>query len=84
MDIDHMSIKECTRLMKEGKCFRCKLFGHLSQDCPSKGQTTAAPIITPKWMGKSMASHIRALIASMSEEEKKAVEEEGEKNRLGF
>jgi hypothetical protein len=40
--------------------------------------------ITPKWMGKSMALHIRALIASMSEEEKKALEEEGEKNGLGF
>jgi Retrotransposon gag protein len=30
MDIDRMTIKERTRLMKEGKCFRCKLFGHLS------------------------------------------------------
>jgi hypothetical protein len=37
-----------------------------------------------KWTGKSAASHIRALIASMSEEEKKALEEEGEKNGLGF
>jgi hypothetical protein len=39
---------------------------------------------TPKWTGKSTASHIRALIASMSKEEKKALEEEGEKNSLGF
>jgi hypothetical protein len=39
---------------------------------------------TPKWMGKSVALHIRALIASMSEEEKKVLEEEGEKNGLGF
>jgi hypothetical protein len=30
MDIDHMMVDERTRLMKEGKCFRCKLFGHLS------------------------------------------------------
>jgi Retrotransposon gag protein len=30
MDIDRMLIEERTRLMKEGKCFRCKLFGHLS------------------------------------------------------
>jgi Retrotransposon gag protein len=30
MNIDRMSIKERTRLMKEGKWFRCKLFGHLS------------------------------------------------------
>jgi Retrotransposon gag protein len=48
MDIDRMSIEECTRLMKEGKCFRCKLFGHLSQDCPNKGQNTTTTTNTPK------------------------------------
>jgi Retrotransposon gag protein len=83
MDIDHIMVNEPTCLMKEGKCFRCKLFGHLSQDCPSKGQNTT-PTTTPKWTGKSAALHIRALIASMSEEEKKALEEEGKKNGLGF
>jgi Retrotransposon gag protein/Zinc knuckle len=86
MDIDRMSIEERTRLMKEGKCFRCKLFGHLSRDCPNKGQNTTPTMTTntPKWTGKSAASHIRALIASMSKEEKKALEEEGEKHGLGF
>jgi Ty3 transposon capsid-like protein/Zinc knuckle len=86
MDIDQMSIEERTRLMKEGKCFRCKLFGHLSRDCPNKGQNTTMTTTptTPKWTGKSAASHIRTLIASMSEEEKKVLEEEGEKFRLGF
>jgi Retrotransposon gag protein/Zinc knuckle len=79
MDIDRMSIKERTRLMKEGKCFKCKLFGHLSRDCPNKGQKT-----TPKWTGKSAAAHIWTLIASMNKEEKKALEEEGEKHSLGF
>jgi Zinc knuckle len=86
MDIDRMSIEERTRLMKEGKCFRCKLFGHLSRDCPNKGQntmTTTTPI-APKWTGKSTASHIRTLITSMSKEEKKALEEEGEKFGLDF
>jgi Retrotransposon gag protein len=77
MDIDRMFIEECTRLMKEGKCFRCKLFGHPSQDCPNKGQNTTQTTTTPKWTGKSAASHIRTLIASMSEEEKKVLEEEG-------
>jgi Ty3 transposon capsid-like protein len=85
MDIDRMSIEERTCLMKEGKCFRCKLFGHLSQDCLNKNQTTTAPTTsTPKWTGKSMATHIWTLIASMSEEEKKALEEEGKKHGLGF
>jgi Zinc knuckle len=72
MDIDHMLIEERMRLMKEGKCFRCKLFGHLSRDCPNKGQNNTT---TLKWTGKSAAAHIRTLIASMSEEEKKALEE---------
>jgi hypothetical protein len=84
MDIDCMSIKEQTCLMKEGKCFRCKLFGHLSQDCPNKGQNTTTTMTTPKWTGKSAASHIRTLIASMSEEEKKIFEEKGKKHGLGF
>jgi Ty3 transposon capsid-like protein/Zinc knuckle len=83
MDINRMSIKEQMHLMKEGKCFRCKLFGHLSRDCPNKGQNTMTPT-APKWTGKSAASHIRTLIASMSEEEKKVLEEEGEKFGLGF
>jgi Retrotransposon gag protein len=86
MDIDRMSIEERTRLMKEGKCFRCKLFGHLSRECPNKGQntmTTTTPT-TPKWTGKSAALHIRTLIALMSEEEKKVLEEEGKKFGLGF
>jgi Retrotransposon gag protein/Zinc knuckle len=84
MDIDCMSIEECTRLMKEGKCFRCKLFGHLSRDCPNKGQNTMTTMTTPKWTGKSMAAHIRTLIASLSKEEKKTLEEEGKKHGLGF
>jgi Zinc knuckle len=85
MDIDRLSTEERARLMKEGKCFRCKQFGHLSRDCPNKGQNnnTTTPT-TPKWTGKSVAAHIRALISSMSEEEKKALEEEGEKSGLGF
>jgi hypothetical protein len=84
MDIDHMLIEEHMHLMKEGKCFRCKLFGHLSRDCPNKGQNTTTTTTTPKWTGKSMASHIRTLIALMSKEEKKVLEEEGEKHGLGF
>jgi Zinc knuckle len=79
MNINRMSIEERTRLMKEGKCFRCKLFGHLSRDCPNKGQNTMTTTSTPKWTGKSAALHIGTLIASMSEEEKKVLEE-GEKH----
>ena len=36
MDIDTMTIEEQTKLMKEGRCFRCKKTGHISRDCPTK------------------------------------------------
>jgi hypothetical protein len=39
---------------------------------------------TLEWTGKSAATHIRTLIASMSKEEKKVLEEEGKKHGLGF
>jgi hypothetical protein len=67
-----------------GQVFQMQAIGHLSQDCPNKGQNNTPTTTTLKWTGKSTASHIRALIASMSEEEKKALEEEGKKNGLGF
>ena len=34
MDVDRLTVKERTKLMKEERCFRCKLQGHLSKDCP--------------------------------------------------
>ena len=87
MDVDRLSVDERTKLMKEGKCFRCKQFGHLSRECPGKGNTTnqnqtPAP---KKWTGKEAATHIRSLIANMDKEEKEKLLEEAEGEQgLGF
>ncbi len=27
---------QCSKLMSEGRCFRCQKKGHLSKDCPEK------------------------------------------------
>jgi hypothetical protein len=44
MDVDticttgKLSNEEHTRLMKEGRCFRCHKLGHMSRACPKKGK----------------------------------------------
>ena len=80
MDVDRLSIEEQAKLMKEGRCFRCKLQGHLSRDCHREKKEEPKK----KWDGKSAAAHIRALIAGLSQEEKDKLEQEAETEGLGF
>jgi hypothetical protein len=66
MDVDSMSTEERDALMKKGACFRCKVIGHLSRDCPNK--KISPP--TQKMKGKELYTHVRALLAQMEEEDK--------------
>ncbi len=81
MDIDRLTTEERNALMKEGKCFKCRQFGHLSRDCKKGVQTQNE---TKKMDGKGTATHIRALVAKLDEEEKKKFEESLETEGLGF
>src|SRR5277367_4946084 len=38
MNLDNLSNKERTRLMKEGGCFRCKKHGHRARDHPPENE----------------------------------------------
>jgi hypothetical protein len=85
MDVDRLTVEERNTLMKEGKCFKCRQFGHLSRDCKTGGQQqqqTKPP--QKKWNGKGAAAHLRALVATMDEDEKKKFEESLETEGLGF
>ena len=71
--------EECTQLAKEGRCFRCRLQGHVARNCPKNTNNTqtkaretttekpANPTTTPKL---TKAQQIRALEESMAEEER--------------
>ena len=80
MDVDRLTVEERTKLMKEGRCFRCKLQGHLSRDCPREKKEEPKK----EWDGKSAAAHIQALIAGLSQEEKDKLEQEAETEGWGF
>jgi Zinc knuckle len=34
MDVDRLTIEERDKLLKEGKCFRCRRIGHRANECP--------------------------------------------------
>ena len=71
--------EERTQLAKEGRCFRCRLQGHMARNCPKNTNNTqtkvretttdkpAATTTTPKL---TKAQQIRALEESMAEEER--------------
>ena len=69
--------EERTQLAKEGRCFRCRLQGHVAHNCPKNTNNTQTKVretttdktanATPKL---TKAQQIRALEESMAEEER--------------
>ena len=68
--------EERTQLAKEGRCFRCRLQGHVARNCPKNTQTkvrettTDKPADTTTTPKLTKAQQIRALEESMAEEER--------------
>ena len=64
--------EERIQLAKEGRCFRCRLQGHVARNCPKNTNNTPTKVretttTTPKL---TKAQQIRALEESMAEEER--------------
>ena len=76
--------EERTQLAKEGRCFRCRLQGHVARNCPNNTNNTqmkvretttdkpasTQPSSTTATMKLTKAQQIRALEESMAEEER--------------
>src|SRR5271170_7615690 len=60
---DELSNEERTRLMKEGRCFRCKKHGHRAHDCPQENEPMTED-------GKLTPIQIRNEISRMDKKEK--------------
>jgi Zinc knuckle len=82
MDIDRLTVKECNKLMKEGRCFECRNTGHWANECPEDDNKKKGKEVPKKKMnGRELHAHVRALFQEMTEEDRdkflKGAEEAG-------
>jgi hypothetical protein len=72
MDIDRLTIEERDKLLKEGKCFRCRKTGHQANECPEEDDDKKKGKKVPKkkMNGRELHAHVRALYKEMTEEDR--------------
>ena len=72
MDVDRLTFDKRTKLMKEGRCFKCRNTGHRANDCPEGGQKKEKQKEEPKkkMNGKEFYTHIRAIFKDLEEDDK--------------
>jgi hypothetical protein len=83
MDVDRLTVDECNKLMKEGRCFKCRNTGHRANKCPEDddNKKKAKEVPKKKMNRKELHAHIWALFKEMTEEDRdkflKGAEEAG-------
>jgi hypothetical protein len=76
-------VEERDKLLKEGKCFRCRKTGHLANKCPEENDDKKKGKEVPKkkMNGRELHTHVWALFKEMMEEDRdeflKGAEEAG-------
>jgi Domain of unknown function (DUF4939)/Zinc knuckle len=72
MDIDRLTVEERDKLLKEGKCFRCRRTGHWANKCPEEDDDKKKGKEVPKkeMNGRELHAHVQALFKEMTEEDK--------------
>jgi Zinc knuckle len=83
IDVDRLSTNEHTRLMREGRCFKCKNTGHQANECPKNNdhKKKYKEELKKKMNRRELHAHVWALFKDMMEEDKeefmKGAEEAG-------
>jgi hypothetical protein len=72
MDIDRLTIEERDKLLKEGKCFRCRRTGHRANECPEENDDKKKGKEVPKkkMNRRGLHAHVWALFKEMTEEDR--------------
>jgi Zinc knuckle len=70
MDVDRLMVEEQNKLMKEGRCFKCRNTGHRANECPEDNDKKKGKKVPKKKInGRELHAHIRALFKEMTEED---------------
>jgi hypothetical protein len=84
MDIDRLTVNKRNRLMKGGRCFKCRNTRHRANECPEdknnkKKKAKEGP--QKKINGQELHAHVQALFKDMTDEDReeflKGAEEAG-------
>jgi hypothetical protein len=76
-------VNECNKLMKEGRCFKCRNTGHRANKCPEddNDKKKGKEVPKKKMNGRELHAHVQALFKEMTEEDRdeflKGAEEAG-------
>jgi hypothetical protein len=72
MDIDRLTVEECNKLMKEGRCFKCRNTGHQANECPEENddKKKGKEVFKKKMNRRELHTHVRALFKEMTEEDR--------------
>jgi Zinc knuckle len=72
MHVDRLTVDEWNKLMKEGRCFKCRNTGHQANKCPEDNDDKKKGKEVPKkkMNGRELHAHIQALFKEMTEEDR--------------
>jgi Domain of unknown function (DUF4939) len=71
MDVNRLTVEEQNKLMKEGRCFKCRNTGHRANKCPEDDDKKKGKKVPKKKMNRrKLHAQVRALFKEMTEEDR--------------